>query len=479
VLVEFRRMDVPGTVITRTISHQDSTSGALRWTDKFGVQNLTDTGLPAGGRIEVRMRRTSAIVPDTTTTQYVQETRWKRLAGIKVLPKRPYPDVTVVALSLTNTRSATSLGENSFNVIAARRLPHWNGSAWVPAVATGTELWADNFVARCKAADGAFKTDAQIDLAGIYALQAQLDALDGGQQGKISMTLDRMQDIDTELSQVADVVRAQVYRVGKKLFVVRDQATTTRIALFNGRTKDPDGEGTAMTMTNEGENDGVTVTYVDPPNNFKIREYTYTTKSLCVNPARTSALNANWEQAYRRALFEWNRIRYRREQISVKVTEDGRICRPGDVVNVTDDIANLAASAGEILYVSGLVLTLDRDVTFTAGHAYSVLLRDVLGQSVDTITVTAVAGSPNKVQLARAPVPSVTIKPRDTSMGTLYAFYDNTLAIVRPWLLTGVAASGPYVQLQGFNYSDLVYQGDTGTIPAKPPLNPVSTGFPA
>ena len=127
-----------------------------------------------------------------------------------------------------------------------------------------------------------------------------------------------------------------------------------------------------------------------------------------------------------------------------------------------------------------LELTLDRDVAFTVGHTYSILVRDVLGQATDIIPVTSGA-SANKVTLARAPVEGVTIKPRDTAMGTLYAFYDDSTAIVRPWLLTGVSLSGPYVQLQGVNYTELVFAGDSGTLPEKPalPLNPFhcSPGF--
>jgi hypothetical protein len=168
-----------------------------------------------------------------------------------------------------------------------------------------------------------------------------------------------------------------------------------------------------------------------------------------------------------------NRIRYRREQIAVDVTEDGRICRPGDVINITDDIANLAASAGEVLFISAGDLQLDRDVAFVAGHTYSVLLRDVEGQAVDTIPVTEVAGVPNRVHLTRAPVPAVTIKPRDTSQGTLYAFFDDTAAIVRPWLVRSVSVSGPYVHLEGANYSPLVFQGDEFTLPDWPPIVPL------
>lgn len=480
---EFRRHDVPATVITKSVSRGGNTSGPLRWTEKYPVSDLTASGLPAGGRIEVRVRRTSAIPPDTTAYQYVQDSVWRRLAGMKILPSRCYTEVTVVGLSLTNSRSATSMGQGNFNCLAESKLPSWDGSAWTAPAAT--EKWADAFVARCKSTDGANKTDAQIDLAGIYALQAQLDDMDpsapgadDGDQGKISITLDQSQDIDSELTQLADIVRAQVYRVGKKIFVTRDQSTATRLALFNGRTKDPDGEGVQMRMTNEGENDGVTVTWLDQGNEFKIREYTYTTKPQCVNPARIAAFCANWAQAYRRAVFEWNRLRYRREQISVNVTEDGRICRPGDVVNITDDIANLAATAGEVLRVSGWTLTLDRDVEFIAGHTYSLLVRDVLGQATDIIPVLVVVGLADHVVLTRDPVAGVTIKGRDTAMGTLYAFYDDTAAIVRPWLLTGVSVSGPYVQLQGVNYTDLAFSGDSGSVPPKPALTPDALAMP-
>jgi hypothetical protein len=218
---------------------------------------------------------------------------------------------------------------------------------------------------------------------------------------------------------------------------------------------------------------------VDVANGYKLREYTHPPlgpTSAQLNPLRAAPTLANWAQAWRRAAFEWNRIRYRREQITVGVTEDGRICRPGDVVNITDDIANLAATAGEVLVVSGLTITLDRDVQFIGGHTYSVVLRDVLGQATDTIPVLAVSGFADRVQLTRAPVAAVTIKERDESMGTLYAFFDDSAAIVRPWMLTSVSASGPYVQLQGTNYSADVYQDDTATIPPLPPLLPATVG---
>jgi hypothetical protein len=442
----------------------------LRRTDRF---NVADLGLTGTGSIEVRLKRLDAITPDTSTTQYIDETRWASFRAMKLLPAQEYPDVTIVQLGLQNTRSASAIGENAFNVIATRRLPSWDGTAFTPQAAT--TRWADNFVARCMAIDGAHRAASQLDFAGIYALQDVLDHLDesapgagDGAQGQISMTLDTMQDIDSELAMVADVVRAQVYRVGLKLFTVRDQASATRIALFNSRTKGPEAERVAVRMTGDADNDCVIVTWTDAANGYKRREYTYPPGSVGANPARVGALCANWAQAYRRALYDWNRLKYRRKILSVPVTEDGRICRPGDIINVTDDTGNLAQAAGEVIAVAGLDLILDRDVTFEAG-TYSIMVRDLQGVALDVIPVTP-SSAPNRVTLARAPVTGVTVKGRSTTLGTLYAFFKDDAANVEPWLVTGVEANGPYVNLTGANYTPKVYDGDAATLIAPPPM---------
>lgn len=472
ILAEFRRPGVTDPEDSRTFAYSESTAGPLRFTERVTTSELALSG--GSTWVQVRLTKATNYAVDDATHQYLQDTTWERLAGMRYLPPSTYPDFTLAVLAMQNSRSAVAMGDTNINCVVTRKLPTWDGSAWTTAAPTNR--WADNFVARCKAPDGANKSDEQIDIAGIYALQDELDAMDVGDdgfgdQGKISMTLDQMQDIDSELASIADVVRAVVYRVGKKIYVARDQATDTRIALFNGRTKNPDGESVAMRMANDGENDAVKVNWLDASAGYKVREYTYTTVATPVNPLTVAAFCANWAQAWRRARYEMNRIKYRREQIAVSVTEDGRICRPGDVVNITDDIANLAASAGEVLEVVDDTLTLDRDVSFEVGHTYSILVRDVAGQAVDTIPVTAGA-EPNEVTLSRAPVDEVTIKGRDSSTGTMYAFFDDAAAIVRPWLLIGVEASGPYVQLQGVNYNPLVYQDDTTALDPMPPLLP-------
>jgi hypothetical protein len=223
-------------------------------------------------------------------------------------------------------------------------------------------------------------------------------------------------------------------------------------------------------MKSDDEFDAVQVQWFDELSGWKLRELIYADppNPQPTNPLRAGPLCANWPQAWRRAAYEWNRVRYQREQLAVSVTEDGRICRPGDVVHVTDDVANLALAAGEVLYVSGLQLVLDRDLDFTAPGTYSIMLRDLEGAAIDVIGVTALAGFENRVQLARAP--TITIKGRDEALGTLYALYNDANAVTRQWLLTSVEAAGPSVTLQGLNYTPRVYTGDAATLPARPPL---------
>jgi hypothetical protein len=467
VRAEFRRAGATVPQASVTWDFYYGTAIPIRFTKRVAISSLTSAGLPEGtATIEVRLIRVTEYAPDSTNNQYVQETRWERLAAVVQMPTRIYEDCTILVFQISNQRSATTLGTTALNCIATRILPTWTGSGW--SVPAPTRKWADHFVARAKAKDGAYRTDAQLDLPAIYALQAELDSRDAGKQGEISLTLDLMQDIDSELSTIADVARAIVYRVGRKICVTRDQANPITLALFNGRTKSPAGETIGVRMTGDADNDCAIVSWVDEDSGWRHREFMYPTDALALNPLRVGTACANWPQAWRRAVFEWNRLKYRREQLTCSVTEDGRLCRAGDVVNITDDTATLSTQAGEVLSISGAQLTLDRNVEGVTGETFTILLRDVEGVNIDRVPCSVALGLTNVVTLERTP--AVAIKPRDNTRGTLFAFYPDSAVNVRPWLVTGIEASGPYVQLSGVNYSTKVYAGDSAALPSRPPL---------
>jgi hypothetical protein len=446
-----------------------ATATPMRFTKRVTVAAL---GLPASEFIEVRLQRVTAYLADSSNNQYVQDTRWVRLAAVRQLIGQTYTHVTVAQLTMSNTRSTSAIHDMALNAIVTRKLPTWDGSA-MTTEKLATRKWADNFVQRCLATDGANRAPAQLDLPGIYQIQQTLDSLDKpsatepGKLGEISMTLDQVQDIDAELSQIADVARAVVYRVGRKLFVARDQANAHPIALFNARTKSAEAETVSVRMTADADNDCVVITWVDELLGWKQRDYRYPEDALAINPLRVAAVCANWQQARRRALFEWAKLKYRRKQLQVSVTEDGRIVRPGDVINVTDDIATLATCAGEVIDVAGATLTLDRDLVTDGGTTFVILLRDVAGILVDLVPCTPVAVPGNQVTLARSP--SVAIKGRDSCMGTMFAFYRADAATVDPWLVLGLETAGPNVRIAATNYAPQVYDGDSATMPDRPP----------
>lgn len=456
--VQFRAVATPGTVVTKNYSYTASASVALRVTEIVTLAELAMIG-----PIEVRMLRTTLIATDSATDQFIQDTRWKSFRAVKNLPAQTYPDVTVTRLIVFNSQSAASVGESTFNVVATRILPILGAGGF--AAAAPTERWCDNLVARMKAADGANKTDADIDLAGIYAVQAALDAQDAGDQGRISMTLDELQDIDTELQIIASVVRCQVYRIGKKLFVTRDQGGKTPLALFTARSKSPDGEQVQLAMSNDTENDAVIVTWFDRAHGWKQRELQYP-PGVPVNPLRVSPSQATWAQAWRRANYEWNRIQLRRDSLSMQATEEARLLHIGDVVNVTDDVANLAQSAGEVYAVAGLTLTLDREVNVGAG-GFTILLRAQDGRAVESIPIIQGA-SLRQVVLAHAPGAPVVVKGRDEGLGSIFAIYQTASAVIRPWLVTNLEPQKDYTRLLGVNWREDVFAGDAAALPAPP-----------
>ena len=375
-----------------------------------------------------------------------------------------YPSVTLAGLGLVNTRSAASIGENSFNCVCTRILPHWNGTDWDDAAPT--EKWADNIVARIKADDGANKTDEEIDLAGIYAIQDELDmGPDGEDGGKISLTIDQEEDIDNELQTIAQLVRGTLYRIGRKLYITRDQGGKTPLALFTGRSKHPDGEQVNLTVKNDSEYDAVVVQWFDRDNGWKLREYQFP-EGTPLNEFRISPPHATWAQAWRRGQFEWNRIQLRREAINLQATEEGRLVHIGDVINVTDDVANLAQSAGELIEVAGTTLTLDKPIDISAG-GFTILLRAQNGRDVEEVAVTAGVDTKHVVL---AGLPAFDIKGRDDTLGTMYAIYEVATAVVRPWLVTSMEPAKSYVRLVGTNWREDVYAGDTDTLPDQPEL---------
>jgi hypothetical protein len=150
----------------------------------------------------------------------------------------------------------------------------------------------------------------------------------------------------------------------------------------------------------------------------------------------------------------------------MEATEEARLLHIGDVVNVTDDISNLAQTAGEIYTVAGLTLTLDREINLSAG-GFTVMLRGQDGRSVDAMPITQGA---NLRQIVLSRAAAFPIKGRDDALGTVFVIYQSAAAVIRPWLVVGIEPQASYTRIIGANWRTEVFAGDTGTVPAPPIL---------
>lgn len=464
VQAEFKRLDAPAAQASRTWTYTNSTQGALRYTEAVTVAQL---GLPAGSPyVQTRVRRLTAWQQDDNENQYIADTRWQVYTAAVQIPAQVYGDVTLLRLTLLNTRSAASIGETSLNVIATRILPTWSAGTWFPPAPS--ERWADALVARMKASDGANKTDADIDLAGIYAIQNRLEAQDGGDQGRIALTLDQQQDIDSELQTIASIARCQLYRIGPRLYCERDEGGKTAIALFTGRSKHPDAETLSVNLTSDADPDAIIVPWWDRRlDAWKQREYQYPENITAINPLRIAPAQATWAQACRRAWYEWQRLTLRRETLTLKATEEASLVHPGDVVNVADDVGNLSQSSGELVDIQGdRTLGLDQTVDLSDGN-YIILLRALDGRTTDLIPVSQIA--PMYVLLERPA--RFQVQARGDALGTMFALYKTERSIVAPWLVSSIEPQDRYVTISATNWTEAVFAGD---FPAPLPAAPVT-----
>lgn len=100
--------------------------------------------------------------------------------------------------------------------------------------------------------------------------------------------------------------------------------------------------------------------------------------------------------------------KYETETVTYRASLDHLTVVPGMVAGIVDPTISGADFAGRVVSVSGTELTLDRDVTLSAGQSYEINVIDDTG-SIQTRTIITVSGVTTRiVQIASALIPAVT-----------------------------------------------------------------------
>ena len=179
-------------------------------------------GVP-DGRYEVRLTRNDS---KDTNSRAGHELDWAGLRAY-LTSSDNFGDVTLVAMKMRATNNLSNQAARKINMIATRKLPVWDGSAWSPAnTATRSPAWA---IAYCAKRIGL--PDSRIDLAGLLALDAVWSARGDSFDGRF----DQVGTWWDSVSKIAQAGRAKPFMQGSILYVWRDQEVALPVAAYGMR----------------------------------------------------------------------------------------------------------------------------------------------------------------------------------------------------------------------------------------------------
>lgn len=484
------RTDVPS--ILKSVSFMEKSVSSLRWTNKFSTEALAlDVPGFRSPFYLVRVRRAGIRTFSTTTNITNDEVRLSTFRSAFYVLGNSYEGVTTAILVLQSSSRLASIEDRTLNMVVTRNLPTQNTLApqTMTSSLVATQRWADAFIYRATSLDGGRLSINNVDILGIYDIQKRLDALELGEAGQLNGTLDTFNDVNKELIVLADAVRCVPYRIGSKLYVARDddyQKTAT--TLYNRRNKAPNSETLRMEFQEPDSFDAIEFDYLDSALRHRSLSFFYNSSgvnppTLPVNPKRVSGFGiTNWSQAYRRAAFEWEKIRRRKDYLTLEVMEDPRLMAPLDVVKNVDNADLRNQYDGEVVRVSpvaGLAgyydVVLDQPMVFsTTGEAHYILIRDQLLEKI--LTFVALPTADSRTVQVYAPVAEdaanlIGLEARDGGLGALYSFAAASSEAARDYLLMSAdVSSNGMMQLSLVRYDPAVYTHDRDGLPARPDL---------
>lgn len=446
----------------------DTISGAVTDERAVTVERVTAWAGPA----RVRARRVTPFDYDFGGT-VVDEIKWADLYAVSPVDKTHFGNKTTIHTITRATPRATAARQRQLNCLASRKLPSVSADGSVSGAfdAEGRHI-SGTIAATSRVVDilAAVAADprigngaAQVDLVQIHGVQQQLDAWSAA-AGQFNYTFDSDQtSFEETLTIIANAAFCIPYRQSGRIRLGFDRLQTSSAALFTHRNKRPNAETITRSFSTDAEYDGVEFVYQDPDT-----EQSETIKL----PLDGSAIKykrfeipgiRNFAQAWYRANREYRKLLGQRLAIETECTTDARLLLPNSRIDIVDN-TRFKSYDGEVIAQSGLVLTLSRDVAFTAGAAHSILLMKRDG-SLQSIACTAGAAA-NQVVLASAPAEAIVTTPGQDGIRTIFSFASDSSRAAQAWLVQEVGMSdGQYIRVKAVNYSPDYYAADTQPVP--------------
>lgn len=323
----------PAAEYTYEKTYTAATTTPQRYSEKFIV--------PAG-RYEVRVQRTSS---ESTSSRSGHEFQW---AGLRAYLKGPstFGDVTLIGVRMKATEQLSSISARKIKVVATRKLPIWNGSAWTAPTATRSIAWAFAYVAK-----QAGIPDTRLDLTTLRAL----DAVWAARGDQCNGRFDNHTTIWEALTQIAAAGRAKPYMQGGVVRIFRDQQSSLPVALFSQRNILSGSFSVDYIMPSDATADAVDVGYFDETVWAQRRVRAAVPGSLATKPTKIElSLVTRRAQAYREGVYQAACNRYRRKLIKFGAEMEGFIPSFGDLIAIQHDMPGWGQVAEVVSWDAGL-----------------------------------------------------------------------------------------------------------------------------
>jgi hypothetical protein len=304
-------------------------------------------------------------------------------AGLRSFLKgaNSFADVSTVAIRIKASQSTQ--GASKFGVLATRKLPVWNGAAFVTQ-ATRNNGWA--FLdAVVNSQYGSGLSIAKVDFNAVVSFAAGCDSRGDSFDYEFTAAV----AVPDALDKILTAARARHFWLGDTVSIVRDEWRDVPTMLLTDREIVRDSTQVTFTMLGDEDPDAVVVEYIEEntwlPGSV---QYPPDSGTFTAGNAETKRIDGiiNRAQAFREAAFYYLQSIYRRENVQIQTEYEGRAITFGSVLRLQSELPEAYGYGGAVVDVTGHTLTLNPAPVWDTGPFY-IRLRRPNGTSFGPILV--------------------------------------------------------------------------------------------
>ncbi|RKQ38555.1 host specificity factor TipJ family phage tail protein [Enterobacter sp. R1(2018)] len=381
--VDSNNNQIPGTAQTFTYRQNtphDSTSETFYRTDKI-------TPTAGRGRYALSFNRTDN---SSDASKLVVE----EIHAINVRTNVSHPRDTTAIIKVRATENSTGR-ELKYNAMINRYTISYSLSTQsIDYTLRPSRRFADAVTHTWLVMGGQPETN--IDLYGLYQIQAEIDAFDP-RLGRFDYTFDDEDvSLGARIETICDAASVTVFWDDGVLSFVRDKKRTSPATVFNRNNTVEAGYSLSYDMTLPGGFDGVEVQYRNPSTNKQdfIRYRISNGAIVSGSPVKAKKFEMMYVrdayQADERALRECRRLIYSRMAMSITALADGEWVNVGDMVQIADTY-DVNQQTGYIISRSGNNFETSERINFN-GQMY-VMVTDYNGTPTARYPAQALEGT--------------------------------------------------------------------------------------